>query len=134
MIHLGLRAVAIAAIAFGAAACGGDDSTGPEPMGTIALLNESSVDIVSVYFTSCDDDNWGPNRLADSETLAAGQLKSWSVEPGCYDVRASTGAKSATWWDREVAAGGALNLAAPIALADIAFGDDMGVVVTDRKQ
>ncbi|HSJ62524.1 MAG TPA: hypothetical protein VK922_01340 [Gemmatimonadaceae bacterium] len=134
MIHFGLRAVAIAAIAFGAAACGGDDSTGPEPMGTIALLNESSVDIVSVYFTSCNDDGWGPNRLADSETLSSGQLKTWSVEPGCYDVRASTGAKSATWWDREVTAGGSLNLAAPIALADIAFGDEIGVVLTARKR
>jgi hypothetical protein len=134
MIRRGLKALAIAAVVFNAAACGGKDSTGPEPMGTIVLLNESSVDIVSVYFTSCDDDSWGPNRLADSETLAAGQMKTWSVEPGCYDVRASTGAKSATWWDRDVTAGGSLNLAAPIALADIAFGDEVGVVLTDRKR
>ena len=133
MIRNYLAGLATAAILLGAAACGGDDATGPAPTppapttGTIRLLNESSASIVAVYFTKCDDTTWGANRLAASERLAPGALRTWTVEPGCYDLKASTGSKSASWFDRELAAGGALQLAVPDAVASM-IATDGGVV------
>jgi hypothetical protein len=122
MIRNRLTRLAVAAFAFGAVACGGSDSTGPgaEPApqtGTIRLLNQSTATIVAVRFAKCSDPSWGPNRLAESESLAPGALRSWTVEPGCYDLRASTGSKSASWYDRELTAGGALQLAVPAAVS-----------------
>lgn len=122
MILPRLTRLAVAAFALFAVACGGSDSTGPaaDPVpqtGTIRLLNESSSTVVTVHFTKCSDPSWGPNRLSESETLAAGVLRSWTVEPGCYDLRASTGSKSASWYDRELTAGGALQLAVPEAVS-----------------
>ncbi|HEX6106247.1 MAG TPA: hypothetical protein VFZ26_11735 [Gemmatimonadales bacterium] len=113
MTRIKLMAVAIASLAL--AACGKGDSTGPATAesGTIVLLNDSSTPIVAVNFSGCDDDSWGPNRLAEAETLAPGALRNWTVEAGCYDLRASTGSRAATWLDRDVPAGGALQLAVP---------------------
>ncbi|HKT61839.1 MAG TPA: hypothetical protein VJQ46_17405 [Gemmatimonadales bacterium] len=106
------------------AACGGgsgDDSTGPSPApqaGTITLRNGSSTNLVAVNISLCSESSWGPNRLEQQETVAPGALRSWTVEPGCYDVKASNGSRSASWFDRELTAGGALNLEAPSELAE----------------
>lgn len=121
MIRNARRSIIAAILMAAALACGGD-STGPAPApdprtGTIQLLNQSNVSIVGVYFTTCDDDSWGANRLAQAETLAPGALRTWTVEAGCYDLKASTGSKSASWYDRTLAAGGALQMAVPASVA-----------------
>ena len=117
MIRNRLTILALAALGLAAAACGSDDdATGPAPApqaGTIRLLNESSVPIVGVYITTCDDPTWGANRLGASESLAPGALRNWTVAPGCYDVRASSGTKTASWYERDLEPGGALQLAVP---------------------
>lgn len=135
MIRIRLMVVVAAALTLGAVACGGDSdgpaAPAPAPQtGTIRLLNDSSVPIVAVYFTKCDESSWGSNRLAASETLAPGALRSWTVEPGCYDFRASTGSKSASWYDRNLAPGGALQLAVPSTVSAInSFADsDIGAM------
>lgn len=135
MIRNRLMTIAVAALTSGAVACGGDKATAPAPTpapqtGAIRLRNDSSVPIVAVYFTTCDESSWGANRLSAAESLAPGALRTWTVEAGCYDVRASTGSKSATWYDRTLVAGGALQLAVPAAVGaviasgsvDIGFG------------
>ena len=134
MICNRLTTLAAAALLLGALACGGDDATSPPPApqtGTIRLLNESSATIVAVYFTSCDESTWGSNRLAASESIAPGALRSWTVQPGCYDFRASTGSKTASWYDRDLVPGGALQLAVPAAVnAMIATGvTEVGITV-----
>ena len=119
MIYNRLTTLAAGALLLGAVACGGDDATSPSPApqtATLRLLNESSATIVAVYFTSCDESTWGSNRLAASESIAPGALRSWTVQPGCYDFRASTGSKTASWYDRELTPGGALQLAVPTAV------------------
>lgn len=97
------------------AACGKDSSTGPAPAdtGTLTMLNDSNSPIVAMYFTSCEDGSWGPNRLSASENVAPGALRSWTVEAGCYDFKASTGERSATWWDLALTPGGTVQLGVP---------------------
>lgn len=124
MIRNRLMVAAVAALTLGAVACGGDSdgpaAPAPAPQtGTIRLRNDASVPIVAVYFTKCNESTWGANKLAASESLAPGALRSWTVEPGCYDLRASTGSKSASWYDRTLTPGGALQLAVPSTVSAI---------------
>lgn len=107
-----IAAAAIMLTVLGAAACG-SDSTGPgnPGSGTIALKNESTAQIVSVQFTLCTDESWGPNRLASGEVIATGAIRQWTAEPGCYDFRVATADKAGYWYDRQLTDGGAINLA-----------------------
>lgn len=135
MIRLDLLALTLATLAL--AACGKGDSTGPSASeaGTIVLLNDSSTPVVEVNFSSCDDDSWGPNRLASAEALGPGAIRDWSVEAGCYDVRASTGARSATWLGRDVPAGGSLQLAVPSGVDAMVWESPLASVAgRSRKQ
>jgi hypothetical protein len=47
------------------------------------------------------------------------------MTPGCYDVRASTGAKFGTWFDREATAGGFVRLALPESAGSLLSADEM---------
>lgn len=104
--------VLAAALTLAAAACGGDDSTGPTAPrnGTVSLHNASNTNIVQVNFSDCDDTSWGANRLNASEVIAPGATRTWTVGAGCYDFRASTASKSGYWYDRVVDAGETLPL------------------------
>jgi hypothetical protein len=126
---------------FGAAltlagACSSDSSTGPsqpppppppsQATGTVNLRNDASVAIVAVYISSCDDATWGSDRLNAGEEIAPGMLRSFTMPAGCYDVKASTGTKSGSWYDRSLPAGGAINLALPAtASSSVATSADM---------
>ena len=48
-----------------------------------------------------------------SETIAPGASRSWTVETGCYDMRASNGSKAAYWYDIQVTAGNAVEISVP---------------------
>jgi hypothetical protein len=61
--------------------------------------------------------SWGPHRPGASEHLAPNALRHWAVEPGCYDLKASNGSKSASWFDREVMSSDTVRLAVPAELS-----------------
>ena len=95
------------------AACGGSDgATAPTPStdATLSLSNGANVAIQSVFLSGCDETTWGEDRLGPTETIAPGASRTFSVPAGCYDVRASTGAKSGYWYDRDFAAGATVTL------------------------
>jgi hypothetical protein len=123
MSRFTLTAAALAAaLTLATAACGGDsDPSGPSPAatGTVRLLNESNAEIVKVNISPCTDATWGANRLGAAETIEPGELRTWSVEADCYDIRASTASKSAYWYDRELGAGETLSLALSAAANDL---------------
>lgn len=118
MTRTTLMTLALAAVAL--AACGRDDSTGPAPAaetGTITLLNESDTDVIAVSIPSCEDSEWGANRLDGSETIKPGAQRSWTVETGCYDLKASNGSKAAYWYDIPVTVGGEVQVSVPAAMS-----------------
>lgn len=114
----------LSAVAFGfiLAACGGSDgsATGPGPSGTITLRNDANVGVVSVNIAQCTDPEWGANRLNSAETIAPGAVRNWTFPAGCYDVRASTGSKSATWFDLSVTPAMPVQLAVPSEITELA--------------
>lgn len=113
-----IRPTAMAVLAVLAAAACDKSSTDPEPQATatIELHNNANVPIVSVQIVTCGESEWGTNKLNQNESIASGGARSFSMPPGCYDVRASTGPKAGIWRDREAAAGGTVYLALPASL------------------
>lgn len=81
-----------------AAACGGDsDPTGPgnppppAPTGTaIRMTNQSSRAAWYVYFRACGTEDFGEDRLGSSNVLSSNEAFTSQVDPGCYDVLATT--------------------------------------------
>lgn len=96
-----LRALALLPLLV--AACG--DSTGPDSDATIVIHNASSTNIMAVEYAKCSDDEWGPDRLPGGEVIAPGASRSFTVEPGCWDVSASDGANWIEWYDNTMVAG-----------------------------
>jgi hypothetical protein len=110
-----VRTAALATLVAPAAAACDKSSTSPESQttATIELHNNANVPIVSVQIATCGESEWGTNKLNQNESIASGGARSFSITPGCYDVRASTATKAGIWRDREAAAGGTVYLALP---------------------
>lgn len=89
-----------------AAACGGDDGgSGPSSSATLVVQNTSPSTILIVNFSACTDATWGPDRLGSSEVIEPGAQRSWTVEPGCYDVRARTTSAAKQWLGYTITSG-----------------------------
>jgi hypothetical protein len=88
-----------------AAACGGDnDPTGPgspppAPTGTaIRMTNQSSRAAWYVYFRTCGTEDFGEDRLGISNVLSSNEAFTSSVDPGCYDVLATSDPTEAPYY------------------------------------
>lgn len=125
MARTTLKTLALAA-ALTLAACGGDTPTGPEDtepsLGVVSMTNNANVPIIEVNFSGCESPSWGANRLNGGEVIQPGAARTWSVPTGCYDIRARTGTKSGSWYDRTLSAGGTLNLALSSAANEAPMG------------
>ena len=75
-----------AALAIFAAGC--SDSNEPNGDTQLRLINSTGSTILFVYYSDCDDQSWGDDRLDDDETIADGDDRFFDVDPGCYDLRA----------------------------------------------
>jgi hypothetical protein len=89
-----LVASAISLSLFATACGGGDDSDGNGGDGdgdgdvtSVRVENSSSEPVYFLFVSPCTSDSWGPDQLGD-DILQAGQGKTITVEPDCYDVRA----------------------------------------------
>lgn len=109
----GCRRAIVAALLLAAtvlpSACGGD-STGPLGETTLKLRNNSTQHIQVVNFSACAETTWGPDRLGETETIAPGGTRQWTITAGCWDVRAQTQTRTHEWHDRQVAGGRTLEL------------------------
>lgn len=65
----------------------------PEPnttaSGQINVQNTSGETILFLYISSCSSSSWGADRLG-TNVLPSGQSLSFTVSPGCYDLRAES--------------------------------------------
>jgi hypothetical protein len=113
------RVLATTLMLIGLAACGdsGSTATGPAEQSTLVVKNDAAQPIMVVQFARCTDPDWGPDRLGATETIAPGATRSWSIAPGCWDLRVATATRAGYWYDNEVQAGGSLQFALPAVAA-----------------
>ena len=76
--------VLVAALFF--AAC--SDSNEPDGDTQIRVVNETGGTIFRVFYSDCDDPDWGDDRLDSDEVIEDGDTRGFDVDPGCYDIRA----------------------------------------------
>src|SRR4051794_10454714 len=76
------------------------------------IVNQYSRPVVHVYYTPCETESWGADRLSGG-TIASGGTRSWTVSAGCWDVKV-VASDGATWLNmgEDVAHGFALTLTA----------------------
>ncbi len=53
----------------------------------LTIVNESQEDICIVNFSFITEDTWGPDRLDPNETIPPGNMRSFDIPPGEYDIR-----------------------------------------------
>ena len=85
----------VAALAtLATAACGGgdDSTTGPGPVATeatVTVVNHAPTGtVLFLRYRPCGASGWSSDVLGSS-VLGSGEQTSWTVAPGCYDVRAT---------------------------------------------
>lgn len=76
--------VLVAALLF--AAC--SDSNEPDGDTQIRIVNASGTTIFRVFYSACDDADWGDDRLDSDEVIEDGDDRGFDVSEGCYDIRA----------------------------------------------
>ncbi len=87
---------AVAAVALSLAACGDSDPTVPEPMfenpSTIRVVNRLTGPVIFVYARPCGTSDWGADLFGTNDpidgTIQPGGSRDFTVEAGCYDLRA----------------------------------------------
>ena len=80
---------AVAALALATTACGGDDSTSPDPTpsnGTLYVSNDSDRSIWYVFTRACGSTAWSDDHLG-SNIISVQTSESFTLAAGCYDVR-----------------------------------------------
>lgn len=76
--------VALAVVAFVFAGC--SDSSGNDPT-RLVVRNTSSEAVSDLYFSKCNDIDWGSDRLGN-DVISTGASRTWTLDPGCWDMLA----------------------------------------------
>ena len=77
----------IAPFAVAAALLAGCDNFDASDPTRLEIVNGRVEPIDMVNFSACDAPEFGEDRLAPDEDIAAGAVRDFEVEPGCYDIR-----------------------------------------------
>jgi hypothetical protein len=55
---------------------------------TLTVVNQTRTPVYFLYISACTSSSWGPDRLGSNEVIGSGATRRWTLDPGCYDVRA----------------------------------------------
>lgn len=88
--------VAIVAAGLSLAACGDSDPVVPEPTfdspSTVRVVNRLLGPVIRFFARPCGTSDWGSDRFGTDHpiegTIQPGASKDFTVEAGCYDLRA----------------------------------------------
>lgn len=73
----------------------------------IVIANQGASAICYVHISPSETDDWGPDRLATSETIASGDTRGWSVDPGNWDIQLQDCNSNTLLEERDIAVSGA---------------------------
>lgn len=88
--------VALAAIALAVSGCGEGDPVVPEPMfdnpSIVRVVNRLQGPVLFVHAKPCGTNDWGQDLFGTNDpiegTIQPGGSRDFTVEAGCYDLRA----------------------------------------------
>ena len=91
-----LPAFAVAAIALSLSGCGEGDPVAPEPMfdnpSIVRVVNRLQGPVLFVHAKPCGTNDWGQDLFGTNDpiegTIQPGGSRDFTVEAGCYDLRA----------------------------------------------
>lgn len=63
-------------------------SSEPNSDTQIVVVNTTGETIFRVFYSDCEDPQWGDDRLDDDEVIENAEERAFNVDPGCYDIRA----------------------------------------------
>ena len=63
-------------------------SSEPNSDTQIVVVNATGETIFRVFYSDCEDPQWGDDRLGDEEVIENAEERAFNVDPGCYDIRA----------------------------------------------
>ena len=55
----------------------------------VMLVNQTNQSINYVYVSSCSSNSWGQDQLGASEVVPSGSSRSFTMTPGCWDLKAT---------------------------------------------
>ena len=55
---------------------------------TVVMLNQTNLPIYFVYISPCSSSGWGEDQLGDSEVVQPGATRTFTMSPGCWDMKA----------------------------------------------
>ncbi len=88
--------IALAAIAWSLSGCGDSDPMVPEPTfdnpSTVRVINRLAGPVLFVHAKPCGTQDWGEDLFRTNHpiegTIQPGNSRDFTVEAGCYDLRA----------------------------------------------
>lgn len=63
-------------------------STGTSAASSVLLVNQTQTPVYYVYLSPCSSNSWGQDQLGGSEVVMPGTQRSFSMAPGCWDLKA----------------------------------------------
>lgn len=63
-------------------------SSEPNSDTQIVVLNATGETIFRLFYSDCEDPQWGEDRLDEDEVIENAEERAFNVDPGCYDIRA----------------------------------------------
>jgi hypothetical protein len=82
----GLAAVAVLTLAGCDTITGGPLTSPGQPTATLVIINGSDADLDAVVISECSAMSYGFNRLSDTDYIAPGEARSFTLSAGCWDV------------------------------------------------
>lgn len=86
LMALGLAAVTALTLAGCDTITGGPLVRPGEPTATLVIINGSAADLDAIVISECDAMSYGFNRLSDTDYIAPGEARSFTLSAGCWDV------------------------------------------------
>ncbi|HLA64496.1 MAG TPA: hypothetical protein VK610_08700 [Rhodothermales bacterium] len=54
----------------------------------VTMANRTNIPVHFVYISSCSTNSWGEDQLGSSETVSPGANRTFTMSPGCWDLKA----------------------------------------------
>lgn len=86
-----LGAIGVAALLSACSIDGGELVRSGEPTGVIQVENQANSPLTAVLISDCNNFTYGFNRLGDGSSIGIGEVASFTVSAGCWDVNVGYG-------------------------------------------